>query len=415
MRPPSDRSKKNHKAKSSLDGDAPSSPSAPANGVTDSESTSSAKRSDELPPLPGMKGYSRPRASLAPPAPPVSEAPPPPTTHEIFDVESADADIVRNAMARRAALRASARPHPPKRSQAPGATNVTPTGAVNAETTADADPVQRLSTPLSWTAAKDPTPSGSANADLADAVEDEISDEFLEPVVDSAPLALPPIPHGSAEPLASAIPTGSVVVPPPSARSNERWGKRSVIALLAAGLVAVGSFVAWSGKSGDETRAPATENQPESAAALENPTSEANPALRVPLPPLELDIGVPVSPPSESTEADPSSLPPVAPSGVLPTLPRKAELQPFDEHAANAALRAAAAGSLACHKPGDPSGIATVIVRYAPSGRVTSATVEAGPFAGTVTGGCVATLFRKALIPPFSGDYVTVKKTVALK
>ena len=34
---------------------------------------------------------------------------------------------------------------------------------------------------------------------------------------------------------------------------------------------------------------------------------------------------------------------------------------------------------------------------------------------GTVTGGCIATMFRKALVPPFSGDYVTVKKTVTLK
>jgi hypothetical protein len=55
------------------------------------------------------------------------------------------------------------------------------------------------------------------------------------------------------------------------------------------------------------------------------------------------------------------------------------------------------------------------MVRYAPSGRVTSATVEAGPFAGTVTGGCIATTFRKALIPAFSGDYMTVKRTVSFK
>ena len=413
MRPPSDRSKKSHKAKSSLDSEAPSSSSASTNGVADSESTSSAKTSDELPPLPGMKGYSPPRPSLAPPAPPVSEAPPPPTTHEIFDVASAEVDIAQNAMARRAALRASARPHPPKRSQAPGATNATPTGAVKAETTAGADPVQRLSTPLSWTAAKDPSANDPSNTGLADAVEDEISEEFLEPVVDSVPLALPPVPPVSTEPLASAIPTGSVVVPSPRAASNERWGKLSIVALAAVGLVAVGSFVGWSGKSGDETRSPAVENQPESAAAIA--TSEANPALRVPLPPLELDIGVPVSPPSESAEADPSSVPPVAPSGVLPTLPAKVQQPPFDEQAANAALNQAALASSMCRKAGDPSGTATVIVRYAPSGRVTSATVEAGPFAGTLTGGCVATTFRKALIPAFSGDYVTVKKTVSLK
>jgi hypothetical protein len=54
-------------------------------------------------------------------------------------------------------------------------------------------------------------------------------------------------------------------------------------------------------------------------------------------------------------------------------------------------------------------------VRFAPSGRATSAVVESGPFAGTVTGGCIATTFRKARVPPFTGDYVTVKKTITLR
>jgi hypothetical protein len=78
-------------------------------------------------------------------------------------------------------------------------------------------------------------------------------------------------------------------------------------------------------------------------------------------------------------------------------------------------LSAASQAAWSCRKEGDPPGSAVVIVRYAPSGRVTSATIEPGPFAGTLTGGCVATIFRKALVPPFSGDYMTVKKTVTFK
>jgi hypothetical protein len=68
-----------------------------------------------------------------------------------------------------------------------------------------------------------------------------------------------------------------------------------------------------------------------------------------------------------------------------------------------------------CRGPSDPSGTATVIVRYAPSGRVTTATVESGPFVGTPAGGCIAATFRSSRVPPFAGDTVTVKRTVTLR
>ena len=148
------------------------------------------------------------------------------------------------------------------------------------------------------------------------------------------------------------------------------------------------------------------------------PPNAQNPALRVPLPPLELDIGVPessASPPVESAKPDPESVPPVAPSGVLPRRPPPVEHPPFDSEAAAASLTQVAGAASACRNEGDPAGNATVLVRFAPSGRATSAVVESGPFAGTVTGGCIATTFRKARVPPFSGDFVTVKKTITLR
>ena len=91
--------------------------------------------------LPGI----RKRPSLAPPAPPPSEAPPPPTTHELFNVEKAEADYARDEIARRAAARANARPHPPKRSVTPEPPKVS-----------SDEFAKRLSTPLSWEAAKTP-------------------------------------------------------------------------------------------------------------------------------------------------------------------------------------------------------------------------------------------------------------------
>jgi hypothetical protein len=88
---------------------------------------------------------------------------------------------------------------------------------------------------------------------------------------------------------------------------------------------------------------------------------------------------------------------------------------PFDRDAASAALGRAAGEASSCRRDGDPSGMAAVTITYSPSGRVTTATVAGPPFSGTPTGGCIAATFRKAAIPPFSGELVTVKKTVTIQ
>ncbi|HVR19816.1 MAG TPA: hypothetical protein VMS65_08970 [Polyangiaceae bacterium] len=385
----------------------PKSASPPSNGASESESP---KTLDALPrppvsprnwdDLPGI----RKRPSLAPPAPPPSEAPPPPTTHELFDVDKAEADYARDAVARRAAARANARPHPPKRSVTPE-----PPKASSDEF------AQRLSTPLSWEAVKAPPAREAVKAGLADAVEEEVSDEFLEPLADSAPLQLPPI--VSSEPLVSAVPMEAIVSQAPS-RSSKRSGTVGVLALAAIGVLAVGWFVATQGGPNVASTATPVDKPNELPMPVAEPPSVPNPALRVPLPPLELDIGVPetsASPPVESAKPDPASVPPVAPSGVLPRRPPPVEGPPFDSEAAAASLNQVAGAASACRNEGDPAGSATVLVRFAPSGRATSAVVESGPFAGTVTGGCIATTFRKARVPAFSGDYVTVKKTITLR
>jgi hypothetical protein len=86
----------------------------------------------------------------------------------------------------------------------------------------------------------------------------------------------------------------------------------------------------------------------------------------------------------------------------------------FDRNAAGTALDRAAAGAGMCRSGEDPSGVARAIVTFAPSGRVTSATVNGPPFAGTTTGGCIARNLRSATVPPFSGDHVTVAKTLVI-
>ena len=104
---------------------------------------------------------------------------------------------------------------------------------------------------------------------------------------------------------------------------------------------------------------------------------------------------------STSTKPAPSPAPAPKPSGGAA----------FDVGAARAALSAAAANAAGCKQPGGPTGSGKVQVTFSTSGRVTSATVVSGPFGGTAVGGCVASTFRRARVPAFSGDSQTVAKS----
>jgi predicted Zn finger-like uncharacterized protein len=108
--------------------------------------------------------------------------------------------------------------------------------------------------------------------------------------------------------------------------------------------------------------------------------------------------------PSESTEAS-------KPDANMPS----AGGAPFSVSAAQVALTQAAANAGSCAKPGGPTGSGKAQVTFAPSGRVTSANVATPPFAGTPVGGCVAGVFRRARIPAFSGNPVTVSKSFSVK
>ncbi|HXK19756.1 MAG TPA: hypothetical protein VNG33_18220, partial [Polyangiaceae bacterium] len=87
---------------------------------------------------------------------------------------------------------------------------------------------------------------------------------------------------------------------------------------------------------------------------------------------------------------------------------------PFSKASAISALGGAAGSAGGCKKPGGPTGVGKVQVTFAPSGKVTSATVMGPPFAGTAVGGCVAGAFRRAHVPAFSGNAVTVSKSFAI-
>jgi hypothetical protein len=87
----------------------------------------------------------------------------------------------------------------------------------------------------------------------------------------------------------------------------------------------------------------------------------------------------------------------------------------FDQGAARVALAMAASQASGCKQPDDPSGGAKVSVTFAPSGRAMSAQVVGGAFQGTRTGACIARAFHAVTVPPFSGDPVTVTKSVTVR
>jgi hypothetical protein len=119
-------------------------------------------------------------------------------------------------------------------------------------------------------------------------------------------------------------------------------------------------------------------------------------------------------PASDHVEATPAPATAVA---VAPTTPAEQapDAKPIDQALLKAALNEAAARAVSCKQPGDPTGPATVVVTFAPSGRATRAVINGGPFAGTSTGGCIANAMRTASVTPFSGDLVNVRKTVAIE
>jgi hypothetical protein len=175
--------------------------------------------------------------------------------------------------------------------------------------------------------------------------------------------------------------------------------------------------------SSPEPSAPAEPATPPDSTAASQ--AIANPARR------EQPVGVAASTSSsaairaESEKPASADTPPSEPSEPAKTQPEptKALEKPtaeepaaeFDRAAALSALKTAAAEASVCRKEGDPSGTASVTITFAPSGRVTSATLSGPPFAGTATGGCIASAMRRAKVPPFAGDRVTVGKTIVIQ
>ena len=281
----------------------------------------------------------------------------------------------------------------------------------------------------------------------------------------AATLTAPPVERAArqAEPTESTRTRKNVVAPatnsvPPATPAVRRSGLAAPVLLV---LAAAAGFLIWKRNASppaepvpraEEPAAhvaePATAHAPTPALAPDPAAPPANAAVAAPATddditfettPLKTPTTAPAvphdkpsSPNGESATPKPPSAPvddkPEAGAPITKSEPKDKEPQPtgspagptepagpFDRAAAAAALTTGAAQASACKKEGDPSGVASVVITFAPSGRVTSANVSGPPFAGTATGGCIAAALRKVHVPPFEGDRVTVSKTIVIQ
>jgi serine/threonine-protein kinase len=130
------------------------------------------------------------------------------------------------------------------------------------------------------------------------------------------------------------------------------------------------------------------------AAAPKPPPAAAKPASDAAKPP-----GPAAEPDSVSLEEQPEP----APKAPVPD----SERGPMSRGAALSALAAASGRATACKDPDGPSGPGRAMVTFSPDGPVTQVVVQP-PFAGTGVGNCVATAFRSARVPAFTGSAVTL-------
>jgi hypothetical protein len=245
------------------------------------------------------------------------------------------------------------------------------------------------------------------------------------------PESEPPIPIEVEEPAATGAPAAALPKPEPVSEKPRRRGVAAIVALSALGIsgvvLAATVLKPSDGAEMKPANTPAAAPSAETAApahAVEPSPEPAEPASAAPLPLPSANV------PRSTISPKPHGEKPAAEVGThneappTPTPTPRREPTPsvrepvgaaFDRDAAVSALATQATQASQCRKEGDPSGTTTVVVTFSPSGRVTSANVNGPPFAGTPTGGCIAAAFRRAHIPAFDGDRVTVSKTLTIK
>lgn len=107
---------------------------------------------------------------------------------------------------------------------------------------------------------------------------------------------------------------------------------------------------------------------------------------------------------------DASAKPKRKPSTHKPApAPPKEAAAAFDREAAAQAV--SSVDLQKCRATNAEKGEGHVMITFAPAGAATSATIDKGPWIGTPVAKCIAGQFKKAKVPAFAGEPVTVGKT----
>lgn len=219
-----------------------------------------------------------------------------------------------------------------------------------------------------------------------------------------------------------SVPEVSADAPTPLLPGKDNGSNAWMIA--AAALLLVGVFWVAFGNSGsmssnsDASAGKVDTKLPERPIPAAAPAPPAPPVVEQAQPTEEqatgevIDLDAPSTPKVVTPRVFSAKPAPTAPKTV--EAPRPQATAAFDPSAAESALTSAAQRATACRQDGDPTGVARVVVTFAPSGRVTSATISGPPFAGTATGSCIARTMRAMSLPPFTGDHMTISKTVVI-
>jgi eukaryotic-like serine/threonine-protein kinase len=148
-------------------------------------------------------------------------------------------------------------------------------------------------------------------------------------------------------------------------------------------------------RSGPPARAERTERTEPAEHPTAKPTDATAPRENV-----ELEETAPATPepdienPYRKAESDKKAPPP-------------SERGSFNRGAATSALASAAQRAQACKSGEGPTGSGRASVTFSPDGPASNVSVSA-PFAGTSVGACVATAYRSAQVPAFTGSSVTL-------
>jgi hypothetical protein len=228
----------------------------------------------------------------------------------------------------------------------------------------------------------------------------------------------PPRPVIRADPLAGQF--ADVLAPP----ARKLPSKRTLMIGGGVGLLVLIGVIALATSGGGEKTADATEGIKSETSEVEKPKPRPEPEAKKEEPPkpAETEKTAATSEKKEPSEAEKKAAAsaPKKKTDSKPDEEKKSEPTPavasgdgppFNKGAAVSALTSASSAASGCKRPGGPTGTGKVTVTFAPNGRVTQASVAGGSYGGTSVGGCVASVFRRAKIPAFSGNAVTVSKS----